>query len=514
MKITNFFLKLGLSGCLLLFCIYSSFADRREIVISKGEISSHPSTLVFVHQERVGIALAYSPEVSVIQLLSFSTQTGMLLDAFDLKQDFGFQNNVLTIFAALKTYSETGTVIAYGLGVSSAQRIVCLKVDENGHFTKNWATSYPPVGGLHPELTFSDTGSRIYILHNQIKSTSGSSGTVAQTDLYLDLVNAENGSLLDQKLLAGIGQTILFNKLTKNAVITAGSAIYLINSDNDRLSLTAQIAPPASLAVPISGYGLAISKNGRFLITYAGHTSEPAGNIFISYDMEMKTSRLLSIANPASAALNTNIYSPLMDTLFTPLYQSRTANIIALTASGELQHLADVTLPKRSPKDSSPNFIAENNVALSPSMAIGFLALNSGLVFSFDTLTGEILDMNVGLLQPDREHYIQIIEQQNATLVARDGANKIVLIDVGVAPQIEAIQLKKKRAIIQGKNFLSGLRVQINGVVVANAERNPANPGHEITINLRRKDLPKGQDIVFTVVNRDGLTSKPFTIQP
>jgi hypothetical protein len=512
MQVINFRAKSALSGIILMLCICNAFADRREVIIAdqQGAISSHPSALVFIYENRIGIVLAYSQKDAVLKLFSFSTQTGALADEFDLKADFGLENEVSTLFAALKAQSQTGTLIAYGLGANNTQSLVCLWLDQSGHFTKRWATSYPDAAGMWAEPAFNDAGSRVYTIHNQMKSDGGS---VIRLQLSLDLLHAENGSLIDRIDLEGIGQTIFSNPLNENVVITAGSAVHLLNSANDRFSILAKIGPPSTLAVPYSGIGLTLSQNGNSLLTYAGHVSAPPSNLFIAYDLQLKRSHLLTIPNLAEASTNTNVYSPMLNLLFVPLYQSRIIHIITLGENSALQHLTDVTLPKRSPNGPSLNFISENNVALSPSGAIGFIALNSGLIYSFDALTGEILDTNIGLLQLDVEHYLQLIGQQNATLVSRDGSNKIVLADVETAPLVEEVKMKKKRTSIKGKNFLSGIRVQINGIEVERVERSLDDPGHEITISLGRKNFSQGQKLRITLINHDGLISAPYILQ-
>ncbi|MBI3650076.1 MAG: hypothetical protein HY231_03420 [Acidobacteria bacterium] len=508
-----------LSIFLLLLFVSAGFAQRREITFNiNGVISSHPNALVFIYQEQIGVAFTLSRADSIFKVFSFAVATGAILDDFDLKPDFGFDRQIDTPFAALKAHSESGAVIAYGLGINNTQNIVNLAIDRNGHFTKRWAISYPSVGDLWPELNFDDTGTRIYVLHAQAKPGTIPTPPIIQFVTKLDLIRSEDGMVIDQMPIEeGKPEAVLFNVITHKAVLTVGAFVLVLGSDPDHLSIEAKIAPPPnepSSEPPILlATGIAISKNGRFLIAYVGHSDVASKTLFISYDLEQKTSHLLVISERGFPGVNTLTYVAATDTLFSPLFGFTTINIIALNADGVLQHTADVTLPKRSPDGAFFNAIAENNVAVSATGALGFLALNSGLLFTFDTLTGEVVDVDSKQMGPDSEHYIQLIGQLPATLAFRNGKNKLVLTDVETAPVIEEVRIKKKRARIKGTNFLAGVRVQINGNEAVMAERSLADPNHEIIINLGKKDWQDGQEITLTVINRDGLISKPFLVK-
>jgi hypothetical protein len=50
-------------------------------------------------------------------------------------------------------------------------------------------------------------------------------------------------------------------------------------------------------------------------------------------------------------------------------------------------------------------------------------------------------------------------------------------------------------------------------VVTGEVSQNPARPAaREITVRVRKNDFPAGEDIRAVVVNREGMSSDPFTV--
>jgi hypothetical protein len=271
----------------------------------------------------------------------------------------------------------------------------------------------------------------------------------------------------------------------------------------------------------------AISQNGRFLIAYTGYDPGNGSNGFVSYDMDLSTTRVLNIDDgffPASGGL-LPFHRP-TGTLLVPLSgrwteedgkvtlsftHSRKSYVIALASDGSLQHTVDAVLPRRSPgSDQGKNVIGPfNNAAMSPSGAIGFVSTHSLRLLSFDTLTGEIVN-DVPLISENRTF---ISYSNQAGLLLYSSGNKLVLEDVSVGPVISNAQVTKQQTIITGANFLAGARVEINGAEMGVIIRNPDDPGHQIILDKRKRDFPAGQPFNVVVVNRDGLRSKAFTFQ-
>jgi hypothetical protein len=278
-----------------------------------------------------------------------------------------------------------------------------------------------------------------------------------------------------------------------------------------KIADTIQSTDPIQSLARIMG----ISQDGKFLIAYSGYiTNSNSGlltNVYLSYNLNLKEIRTLHLTEASYVGGNLLTYHQSTNTLFAPLYVSRQADVISMNIDGSLLNTATLKLPKRSADNLNLNTIRENNIAVSATGTLGFLALNNGRLFRFDTLNGEIIgDESIG---ENSFHFIHLLEAPGL-LVYRIGLNKLVLIDMNTGPVIADVKVKKKTTIIKGANFLTGVRVKVNGTEIEDIERSLETPGSEIILKRGRKTFHEGQDIVITVENRDGLTSTPFTVKP
>jgi hypothetical protein len=149
-----------------------------------------------------------------------------------------------------------------------------------------------------------------------------------------------------------------------------------------------------------------------------------------------------------------------------------------------------------------------NNVALSKTSAIAFLATMTKHLVAIDTITGEVLsDQDVGDI-----FFIHRIGDTDIFLTA-NGTNVLTLLELKSGPSIDEIRVRKKKLIIEGQNFLSGVRVQINGQNIADISRSPDSPSRKLIVKIGKGDSSEGQALEVVVVNRDGLSSDPFTVR-
>lgn len=336
------------------------------------------------------------------------------------------------------------------------------------------------------------------------------------------MFNAQDGATLASiNLEASLPYTSVLLDEERNRVIAlAGASLYTF-SDNEALEIESQINAPGLGGVTPQG----ISQDGRFLIAYTGYELETNENYYLVYDLDSKLARETAMKGDFLPISNNMAFNRATGALLVPFTikpkvkangtllliggHVRQTDVLLLKPDSSLVKTTEMEIPAQSEGDARTNFIGGfNNVVISKTGAIGFIPSGNGRLFSFDTVTGEIV--NDESLDAEKMDAIQLLEA-SGKLTFNNRSNKLILVDVHTEPVITDVKIKKKTTLIKGANFLSGVKVKINGVEVTNAERNAANPGREIIVNLGKKDFPTGQDVVITLVNRDGLTSKPFS---
>jgi hypothetical protein len=543
----------------LLLCVPYAFADRREIrfPVVSGRIAVHPEWIRFARDGQLGFAIEVSSQDSFAHLFSFSVTEGKIIDDFSLKPDFGAGGGS-TSSVLLKMHKETGLIVVYGHDSGNIQKVLALASDQAGHLSKLWTISYPAVpANLLPseEVSFNTDGSKIYVIYTDITrgNPSQSTASTGKQDRRMfsihspfvvqpffaaelpgaasgsvvkrvALLQADNGATIDTVTLPDGGLydgTILFDDVHNRALALNDQSLYVFAPGSDRLEVESSIGP-----APVSpNTGLAMSRDRRFVLSYAGYGS--SGNVFYSYDLESKTMRTFAISAKFFPMSNLMTFHPATSALFAPLAGSiydnpngsftvdltgsRFASILDFMADGSLLHVGDLELPKDNPDGLGPNVITPyNNIVVSATGAIGIVSSHNGHLFTFDTSTGEIV--NDELIGIRGLRYIQLLEPLGL-LVFDNGNDSLEIVDVNTGPVISDLRLKSDRTIIKGANFLRGARVQINGVDSGIANRNPDNPGHEIILSLGKRDFPRGHEFAVVVTNRDGLGSKPFTFE-
>ncbi len=499
----------------LLFNSYIVFAGQREIIfpINNGELGMHPSLIGFTPNGQFGFVLAFSFSNPSKQLFSFSVAKSEMADSFDLTPEFGFESGPTLQPIFLKLHGESGLVLVYGLDASLNQKVVALAFDATGKLSKRWTASYPTADGVWPQVTFNDTGTKIYIAHSKTESVIGSSLITLSSKITVLRAEdgVETGTIFNSE--GAFALSIIFDSTQKRAIAILDGTVYLLTPENEELKVATTIKPTN----PIQGLAriMGISKDGKYLVAYSGYSTDTNSglltNVYLSYNLNSKEIRILHLTEESYPGGNLLTFHQPTDTLFAPLYISRQADVISMNIDGSLLNTAALKLPKRSADNPNLNTIRENNIAISATGTFGFLALNNGRLFRFDTLTGEIVGDEP--IEENRFHFIHLLEPPGL-LVYRIGLNKLVFVDISTGPVITSVKIKKKTTILSGMNFLSGLKVKVNGVEVENVERSLDQPGRQIIINQGRKNFPEGLDIVLTVENRDGLISKPFTIKP
>jgi hypothetical protein len=498
----------------LLFNSYIVFAEQREITIpiQNGEIGIHPSLIGFTPNGQLGFVLAFSLSNPSKQLFSFSVTKSEMVDSFDLTPEFGFESGPTLQPIFLKLHGESGLALVYGLDASLNQKVVALAFDANGKLSKRWTASYPTADGIWPQVTFNDTGTKIYIAHSKTESVIDSSLILLSTKI--SVLRAEDGVETGAIFKSEGASTlsITFNQVQKRAIAILDGTVYILTPESEEL----KIADTIQSTDPIQGLAriLGISKDGKFLIAYSGYitnaNSNLLTNVYLSYNLNLREIHTLHLSEASYPGGSFLTYHQSTDTLFAPLYISRQADVISMNIDGSLLNTATLTLPKRSAGNINLNTIRENNIAVSATGTLGFLALNNGHLFRFDTLNGEIVgDESIG---ENSFHFIHLLETPEL-LVYRIGLNKLGFVNINTGPVITEVKIKKKITIIKGANFLTGVKVKVNGTEVENIERSLENIGGEIILKTGRKNFPEGQDIVITVENRDNLSSKPFIVK-
>lgn len=523
---------MALSVCLL--AASTTLADRREIPfpLSNGYFSGHPGAVAVRSDGQIGFALAGNLDDLSGHLFSFSVAEGRVIDEFNLNLDFG-----AVPFLFMKVHQKTGIIAVYGTTSDRVQRVLTLKSDSSGHLFRQWTAVYPDANGLWPELTFDGDGLRMCVVYTDrvFDSPSKQGGETSRAQIgetalvqavqRVDLIRVEDGVRLATANLAEAGEFVwaVFDDVHNKYIAVAGTSVHVFANEEDDLRLEKTIGPVAGVSALTDP---AISQNGRFLIAYTGYDPGNRSNGFVSYDLELNTVRVLKIDDnflPASGLL---IFHRPTGTLLVPLTgqwleedgqvtlsftHSRKSYVIALASDGTLQHTVDAVLPKRSPgAGRAKNVIGpDNNLAVSPSGAIGLVSTLSQRLLSFDTLTGDIVN-DVPLIS---ENQTYISYSNEAALLLYSSGNKLVLEDVSVGPIVFDVQVKGQQTIIKGANFLAGAQVEINGVDVGVISRNPSDPGREIILDKGKRDFPASQPFNVVVINRDGLRSRPFAFQ-
>ncbi|HXG67778.1 MAG TPA: hypothetical protein VNO70_21940 [Blastocatellia bacterium] len=518
-----------------------------------GVLTDSPDDLAFAYEGQIGYTLLNNPDDGVTRLFSFSVTECKVLDQFDLSPDFGV--GLPNIRTLLKVHSKTGLILIYGFDSTKTQKVLALKSDETGHLGKLWVASYSTVPSslFESDVEFDEEGLRVYVIHftfpqgsgpasmnspgglydsvfirqrPALRGSEGSSEEGEQLTAHVTLLNATTGESIDTVDLpkaTPVGD--LFHDPVRNRLLaTTAGDVYIFSPASAPFFLESTIKfSEASLF--LSG----LSRDGRFLVAYGGYIlptgeSTPTGsNSYYSFDLDAGTFRELLLKGKYAPAVTGLTFDHDSDTLFVPYAAkiikesddtfkfvfrgSRQIDAIKLQADGSLNRIMDVKLPKRSPGSQETNLIGgANRVVLSPTGAIGFIPTSRGRLFSFDTLTGEIV--NDQSLNTDKVLYVKIIVP-TGQLLFNDG--RLVFVDIETKPVITGVAVRKKRTVIKGANFLSGARVTVNGEDMGVVERSPENPGREMILNRGSKSLPAGP-LTFVVVNRDGLSSTPFLV--
>ena len=248
--------------------------------------------------------------------------------------------------------------------------------------------------------------------------------------------------------------------------------------------------------------------------------------MLVAFDLDLKTARSFTIDSRFTSEANPWTFHRPTDTLLVPLSltfkrpdehrirevrgTSRRSMILVFSADGTLIKTPVAKLPKRSAHSSEPNVVGSfSSIGVSATGALGFLSTENGRVFAFDATSGEIVN-DLELKPSGGLSSIHLLDPPGVIVFGR-GRDKLMFADVSTGPIIDAIEVLSTRTIIKGSNFLSGARVQIDGVELNVARRNPDDPGREIIIKRGKRDFPRGQDFTVVVINRDGVSSKPIT---
>ena len=354
--------------------------------------------------------------------------------------------------------------------------------------------------------------------------------------LHVVLLRAEDGAILATTDLLDFGITgetsfsgwLLFDDARNRAIAMAGRLVHVFAPGSDSLEIETSIdAKHLNVSDLV---GKALSKDGRFVVGLYGYqvgdsTTGGGQMMLVSFDLDLKTARAFTIDTRFTTDANPWTFHRPTDTLLVPLSltfkrsnenrirevlgTSRRSIILTFSADGTLIKTSTTKIPKRSPDSDEPNIVGpSSSIGVSATGAVGLLSLENGRVFAFDSLSGEIVN-DLAVKRNGGLSSIQLLDPPGVIVFSRSGT-KLVFVDVSTGPIIDAIEVLSTRTIIKGGNFLSGARVQIDGVDV-NARRNAEDPGREIIIKRGKRDFPRGQDFTVVVINRDGVASKPVT---
>ncbi|HLG14924.1 MAG TPA: hypothetical protein VJH03_10545 [Blastocatellia bacterium] len=512
-----------------LLLVGSCFADgeRREIAfeIPSGLVSGLPRDLGFAHNGTVGFALvdvqsSDPPRFGPSFFVSFSVTEGKAVDRVDLGPDFGIgTSSRVTPVVSFKADNATGLVLVFGNDTNNEQKIVALVSDKRGRLTRRWSASFGRSSLFRffwQDVAFNEDASRVYFLHY------GASTNLA-------LLRADDGTTLSNAALPGpAAQGFVYSdNVRSRVVVLAGFAAFTFPQQNDNLiiesrtDLISQGFPP---------FGQGISRDGRFLIGYGGYThvtNKTGFNTYTVYHLDAGAAREFDIPGRIFPDANGPTFHPPTGRLLVPLLGGlilkndaelsasersfRQVDILGLGDDGTISRIVEFRLPERSEGNSRENLLGSgNNIEPSASGALAFVGVISGQLFTLDALTGEIVGDD--RVDPNNVSSIRLLEGLGK-LVFTNRTNAVVIIDVATGPVVSSVKVKKKRTTIKGANFLAGARIELNGVDLGLANRNPDNPGHEIILDRGKKDFPIGEEFTVVVVNRDGLRSTPLTFR-
>jgi hypothetical protein len=459
-----------------------------------------------VHNGAVGLVLGGSVGTPV-RLASFTVSDATIADDLVL-DDFPPALPSKTTARGLRVNDPSGLAVIFGNGANDVQTVVGVSSDAKGKLRKRWAISRPNPLGVREgdEAAINADGSIVYFFYND-------------SSPKVDKIRAEDGAVLGTIQLedSDIEAGLTFNPVLRRLIVTTGLFFHVLKPEPD-------FAVDWTLRVPGGVAGVHpsfVSMGGRFLIGYGGYCVGCFGhnaNNFLTLDMESREFRILSLKSrilPSGIALT---FAPSIAALIVPYSSTvkvkerkikgcacgtQVADWLTLGQDGTLSRLFTTQLV------GDQQVIGPlNNAAFSRTSAIAFLATMTNRLVAIDTFTGEVIsDQDVGSV-----FFIYRIGDTD-TFLTTNGTNVLNIFDLDTGPSIDSVTIKKRKLVIHGKNLLFGARVIINGEDLGVADRNPDAPGREIIVGRGKKDFPAGQDINVVVINRDGLSSKPFTFQ-
>ncbi|HLG17296.1 MAG TPA: hypothetical protein VJH03_22805 [Blastocatellia bacterium] len=499
-----------------------AYGERREVTfdIPGGEVSDLPRDLAFAHNGTVGFTLVYTfPSVPSF-LVAFSVVGGESADRVDLTPDFGTSNSPFTRpVVSIKVDNTSGLVLVYGNDVNNEQKMVALVADHRGRLTRRWSASFGRSSLFQfswQDAAFNEDASRVYFLHYR-ESTN------------VTVLRGDDGTRLSDFALPGATAMgfVYFDRARGRVVALSGFTAYAFKQQNDNLMIESQ-AQLASESTR-SAWAQGISRDGRFVVAYDGfsHVTNKIGfNTYQTYDLDWAMVREFEIPGRLYTYTNGPTFHPSTARLFVPLLGAikiigeseplaaersfRQVDILGLGDDGTISRIVEFRLPERSEGNSRDNLLASNNIEPSASGALAFVGVISGQLFTFDAASGEIVGDD--RVDPNNVSSMRLLEGLGK-LVFTNGTNSVVIIDIATGPVVSGVKVKKKKTTINGGNFLAGARIELNGVDLGLANRNPDNPGHEIILDRGKKDFPSGEEFTVVVVNRDGLRSKPLTFR-
>ena len=324
---------------------------------------------------------------------------------------------------------------------------------------------------------------------------------------------------------------IFFEEARKRVVAFAGSQLWSINPANSlQIDFTIDASSEHQSAV-----GLGLSADGRFAFGYQGFM--PAGdgvnpgltNAYLIHDLETRTSQSFPVPGTYFPFVNGHYFDRDSGTLITPaagrvrkktqkalkisLGRTRQVDIRRLTTEGSIIDRAVFVLP-RSADDSTNAFLPffPGIVAVSESRQVAFVPSTSASLFTFDLVTGELL--NEEPVMSRRPVSIALAEQANLVVVSDADDGSVRLIDVSTGPVVSSVRVTSKETRVRGINFMSDCRVEIDGEPVDSVRRDERTPGRSLILNLGKSDFPLGKTVSIVVTNRDGLKSSAFDFTP
>ena len=487
--------------------VAASGADRQITVPSAiGGIIGAQNGIGFAHEGTVGLVLGVSTG-GPTHLVSFVVSDAMVANDLIL-DDFPPPTPSRSTAFGMSVNDQSGLAAIFGNGANETQIVAGVSADANGKLTRRWAVSHPNPNGGQAEAAVNADGSIVYFFYND-------------SSPKVDKIRAEDGVLLATVQLdaVDIEAGLTFNPVLKRLIVKTGltNFFHVFRPEPD-FAVDWMVRAPIDFGLLKRGF---ISGDGQFFIGYGGFGGSTdggsLGNHFLTLDLitrELHTVLLEGRLAPSGVALT---FAPSLATLIVPYSSTvkvrknglsgcacgtQVVDWLSLGSDGALTHQFTTKLA------GDQQIIGPlNNAALSRTSAIAFLATDTKRLVAVDTLTGEVVsDQQVGDV-----FFIYRIGNTD-TFLTTNGTNVLRLLDLNTGPSISGVTIKKRRLIIEGENFLAGARVQINGQDIGIATRSSDNPGREIILDRGKKDLPEGQDVIVTVINRDGLRSKPFTV--